>query len=483
MSDINKQKYRSAGKIITKATWFILVSAMTVIGVLAYYVVQFEGIYQKEIHTLQSIDSFQKNINIAINGVYETIDNGKESRLGLDPVYDIDLSIIKESYVELEGFYAEELNAEKMDSDSIQFFFSVLNKYHSNVEGISILANDKNGGLIDNQTIFKSQLRKSLHEITLILSRLRDVSSNRLLFISDKIYWVSLIQVLFFMLLAVYGYVRVIIPFKIVFRETRRLTNKYKGERDESIIKMELAISKENEIEGNWKIKQAEVLKLQKSLEESIQQISRLSKERSFIYLNTATELEGYLKVVNKQKEIIENQTDIKENENWSTLKGSIAQLNSLVGDNFNKAKQSINSDLDSEVYLSQLISEIVLSTSSSDETNFEQVADMPSIKTNVNSLKAALKPYFNMISKYDGTNRINVSAFESGSVCEFKFVGLSTNCIEKIEEINKKEAVDLEFNEFKVYMAKRAINRRGGKVWGQQDVANKGVFCIRWVL
>ena len=169
-----------------------------------------------------------------------------------------------------------------------------------------------------------------------------------------------MIQALLFVFLAIYGYVRVIIPFIVVFKETKRIYR----EMDSDVERAELSEKKSNSLriksEKELLIKKAEVVKLKDSLDESIHQISRLSSERSFIYLNSATDLTGYLNVINKQKEILENQTKISEQDSWTPLTGAISQLNSLVGDYFRKSKESVNRRSDSEVYLSQLILSLI---------------------------------------------------------------------------------------------------------------------------
>ncbi len=483
MSKTSLQKFRATGIIISRATWFILIYAITVVGILLFFTIQLDKVSEYEIETLENIDVYHKTMLEAVNGIYEIIDNDPETRTAFGEPVIIELAVLNRDYKRFIAGFPSVSSLDKNGPDSLFYSLVEVKKYHSNIEGIGILAMDNNGGLIDNQDIFKTQLRNSLSGLTNALSQIRTQSSGRLEERNMHVYWMTIFQIVSFVFLSIYGYFRVINPFKRVFRETRRLSLEFKNRTQDGIKQIENSLKSEKESGIRLKIKQAEVLKLQDSLEESIQQIGRLSKERSFIYLNSATELEGYLKVVNLQKEILENQTNIHQNESWTTLNGAITQLNALVGDNFNKSKQSINSIGDSEVYLSQLISEIILSSSANDETKFEQVADMPSIKTDVSSLKGALRPYFEMISKYESSKKINVSAYESGAVCEFKFVGLSRDFIEKMEILDQKKSIDLGYNEFKIFMAKKSIINRGGKVWGQQDVVNKGVFCIRWVL
>jgi hypothetical protein len=260
------------------------------------------------------------------------------------------------------------------------------------------------------------------------------------------------------------------------------LLRKHEFEIKETQEQIISALDLQKEVDLKFKTKSAQVTKLQESLEESIHKISSLENEKSQIYLNAATDLEGYLKVMNLQKEIIENQTTISQNSSWRPLTSAVSQLNALVGDYFKKAKGGVNIQSHMEVYLSQLISEIILSNSTNGNSVFEQDSDMPTVRTDVDQLKNVLNPYFLLLSSINEEN-VKVTAFESGSVCEIKFSGLSDNAIKRLTDIEKRAIVDLDFEEFKIHMAKNCINERGGAVWAQEDAIKKGVLFLRWVL
>ncbi len=456
---------------------------MIFLTVIVYQAVKLDKINLHELQTLKVIDDYQFKTYETVNLIFEIIDDVKETRTGFDKPLETDLTELNMALENLESVYPAPVEEKMYTQDSLHFFLVDIRKYHANIIGVGNLVMEEQIGLIDNQSIFKSQLRKSLGEVKTAVDNLRSNSSQKLSESHLMGFWINMIQALLFVFLAIYGYVRVIIPFIVVFKETKRIYR----EMDSDVERAELSEKKSNSLriksEKELLIKKAEVVKLKDSLDESIHQISRLSSERSFIYLNSATDLTGYLNVINKQKEILENQTKISEQDSWTPLTGAISQLNSLVGDYFRKSKESVNRRSDSEVYLSQLISEIILSASGKEDSKFEQIEDMPSIKTEVSLLNNTLKPYFELMVQNENKGSIRVSAFESGSVCEFKFIGLTSGFNDLVESIYEKETRDMDFNEFKVHMAKSAIISRGGKVWGQEDVANKGVFCIRWVL
>jgi hypothetical protein len=285
------------------------------------------------------------------------------------------------------------------------------------------------------------------------------------------------------LVLVIMGYYLILNPLKKSFEKSKDLEETRRIEMVTSVKKVNTAVQMQKEAELKLKTKNSQVIKLQESLSESIKQINSLGKDKSLIYLNAASDLEGYLKVVNLQKEIIENQTNVSRNDSWRPLTSAISQLNSLVGDYFSKSRSEMNEQTHSEVYLSQLISEIILSISISGSSVFEQMADMPSFKTNVDLFKNVLQPYFDLISSVENVGSVKVSALESGNFCEIKFVGLSKKFVKEVVKIENLKMIEMSFIEFKIHMAKSTIIERGGKVWIQDDVVKKGVLSLRWAL
>jgi hypothetical protein len=368
-------------------------------------------------------------------------------------------------------------------SDSITSLIKDLGKYHANFNGIATLVLNSKKGVVENKAVFKSQLEgylfsfeESLVSLRILMTTSVNESSRFTLFLS------IMISMCIMMILAI-AYLKVIKPLKKSFDSSIEVLASNKKELEETKEQIITALNLKKESDLLLKTKNAQVIKLQESIEESIKQISQLGKDKSHIYLNTATDLEGYLKVINLQKEILENQTNISQNNSWRPLTSAFSQLNSMIGGYYKMAKDGFNSQVQTEVYLSQLISEIILSTKQNGSSKFEQVSDMPSIKTNALLLKNVVQPYFEFMACEDSSENIKVSAQESGSVCEIKFIGISKDFIEKLVEVENIQMVDMSFNEFKLHIAKNAIIERGGKVWTQDEVLNKGILCLRWVL
>ncbi|MGB1003787.1 MAG: hypothetical protein ACPGVC_06135 [Salibacteraceae bacterium] len=357
-----------------------------------------------------------------------------------------------------------------------------LKRNHANFINISELIAEGNKGVDENKVVFKTQLNALLHSYEIALADLRIVVNNEAQNSALEGLYLNFYLVFILLFLAIIVFFGILKPIKKSFTTSEAQFNAYNSELIERNKKEQDLLKAKNDIELKLKTKNAQVFKLQDSVEESITQIEALRRDKSLIYLNAASDLEGYLKVVKLQKEIIENQTNISQNSSWTPLSSAIAQLNSMVGDYFNRAKGGFKSELQSEVYLSQLISEIILSTSIADESIFEQVEDMPSIKTNVVLLKNVISPYFELVNTVKDKN-IKVSAYESGAICEIKLIGLSDSFLNALVEISKKDLVNMNFLEFKIHMAKNLIVERGGAVWVQDDAENKGVICLRWTL
>jgi len=242
-------------------------------------------------------------------------------------------------------------------------------------------------------------------------------------------------------------------------------------------------IDKESETQSLFKVKSAQVLKLQESLELAIAYSNKTLQDKNLIYFNVANDLSEYIKVMVLQQKIIKNQTSLERNENWVTLSNTISQLNSMAGNYFNTAKNGQNIQQHGEVYLTQLMSEILVSMKLSNNVVFEQVSDMPTIHTDISLLKRVLRPYFNLMADNSKDLTISYLAKVDNVFCEIKFLGLQPNFKIQLDKLEEKDLVNFSFEEFKVHMANKAIEERGGKYWIQDDVADKAVFSIYWPL
>lgn len=361
---------------------------------------------------------------------------------------------------------------------------------HGNIEKVNVtylgiidlvLNNEKE--VLDNREVIQSQLLSNTQLYMTQLRHIRNWSLDKNIELNKSIYiWLGISDLIYIALL-VFAYLFVIKPLRSNFEQFQLLITKWKSKVRKSESTMNLAINKEKESSLLLKTKVAQVIKLQESLKVAISTANQVKQDKNLVYFNAATDLGDYLKVLNRQKEILENQTNIAQQIGWSTLTSTIAQLNAMVGDYFNQSKLGQANKNQREVYLSQLISEILISTSGNEKVEFEQVADMPTVKTDVELLKRVLLPYFELISKVELMGKVKISVIEDGSTCEIKFMGLTNTFKEALVGVENKELADLDFDEYKIHMSKNTIEERGGKQWIQAMKKHNGVFIISWVL
>lgn len=466
---------------ISRTAWFIFLTVVVVSVGFVWF--SFDQVLDNKQSTeiINELNRFSKRVNLSGFKLNQILIKNQQIEEAEKQEVLSDLKLLDEYFDKLQ-LSLDGLSVDEASRPETEKLIQDLKKYHINIIGIAELVLDGNKGVTENQTVFKSQLRNDLHAYENILADLRNMALNEVYSSSNISPYINFYFAGFLFLLAGIGFLRILKPLQLSFKLSEESLKSHHFELNNSQSQVNSALELQKEFELKLKTKNAQVIKLQESLEESILKISALSNDKSLIYLNAATDLEGYLKVVNLQKEIIENQTNISQNTSWRPLTSAISQLNSMVGDYFKKSKNGVNTQMQSEVYLSQLIAEIILSSSTSDQSIFEQFTDMPLVKTNVEVLKNVMQPYFQLISSLNESN-ISVSAQESGAVCEIKWVGLSPNCIKRIVDIDKADLVNLDFAEFKIHMAKNTILERGGKIWTQSDVGKKGALFLRWVL
>jgi len=379
----------------------------------------------------------------------------------------------------IESEYLSEINKSNV-RDRIQEVHRVHNSYLGITE--LILNNDK--GVLENREVIQSQLESKTKSYISELRGLRNWSLEMNSSNSLSMYkWLGISNFVYLFLL-VSAYFLIIKPLRRSLHQIQLLVSKWKTRVRKSESAMNVAIGQEKESKLLLKTKIAQVMKLQESLKVAIHTANQVKQDKNLVYFNAATDLGDYLKVLNRQKEILENQTNIAQQIGWSTMTNTIAQLNAMVGDYFNQSKHGHTNKNQKEVYLSQLISEILISSSNNnDQVVFEQVADMPTVKTDVELLKRVLAPYFELISDVETSGSVKISIIEDGAICEIKFMGLTNKFKERLVKIENKELSDLNFEEYKIHMSKNTIEERGGKQWIQSMKAHNGVFIISWVL
>ena len=468
--------------VALKVTWFILIASLSFLGFSLYQQHQNYKLTQTQSQFMALIEAQQTRVIQLTVEINHSMDSDESA----SSVFKVDiterLADLKQQNKELVNpvfiVGITESEMEVLSNKDVK-----LGKIHNSFEGITNLVINRTKGVFENQQIIKSQLSKSSLAYLETLQKLEHWSLKQLVISNNSIYQLDWIFAGMYSLLALLGYLQVIRPLGKNFRNTEEVIIEWKEKIGKNEIKLLETVQKEKANSLILKTKIAQVQKLQESLELALNQASKAKQDKNLVYHNAATDLSGYINVMNLQKEIIENQTNMTNNENWSNLRGSISQLNSLVGDYFNRAKMGVSYQNQSEVYLSQLVSEILLSIPNKEKIEFEQVTDMPCIKTNVELLTRVLLPYFEMISSCQNNGKIMVSATENGEACEMKFIGLSPMFKQKWAKMEQKVVSDLDFDEFKIHMSGNTINERGGRQWLQFDQGETGVFTINWIM
>jgi hypothetical protein len=334
----------------------------------------------------------------------------------------------------------------------------------------------------ENQDVLQSQLNKEISGFKNALMELRNSHLYDTQNFSKTTKQVLIYSGVLFVLLVLFYNVVVVRSLETkkeaISDELISMQSELKGEHRKS----EEIVKKAKETETLLKVKTAQVKKLQESLELAIAYSTKTQQDKNLIYFNIASDLSNYCKVLNLQKKILENQTSLGVNENWMVLTNTISQIHSLAGDYFKQAKNHVLHKDNQEIYLAPFLSELILSLGHDNSVSFEQVADLPSIKTNTELLKRVLQPYMDLISHKTPKGVVSYSARVDGIYCEFKFFGLDMEFESALSSTFKKDLSDYTFDEFKIHMAEKVLMERGGKAWVQLD-SGKAVFTIYWPL
>lgn len=480
-TDSGKKQFRS-NKAALNITWFILIVAVSLLLISMIILNRNNHISKTNIR----LHSLIENQQIAITEITTQLSLAIESNgLGSLPFKTEVLEKLTATNTSVKEIHGPSIldGFDDTQKTELERLTLPLKNNINEFNGIVKLILDKKKGVSDNQQIIKNQLFDSQKAYFKTLSEIKKWSLEQLSESNNFIYQYQWLTTVAYLLLALLGYLKIIKPLGTSFKETTKLIEDWKTRVADNDQKLASVIQQEKTNALFLKTKIAQVQKLQESLEMALTNSNKAKQEKNLVYFNAATDISGFINVMNMQREIIENQTDLGKNNNWVILTGSISQLESLVGDYFNRAKIGFSHQNQSEIYLSQLLSEILLSMANNEGIVFEQVSDMPTIKTNATLFKRVIQPYFEMIANCKNNGKIKISAIENGVGCELKFIGLSPLFQEKWKEMEAKELVDLSFDEFKIHMSKNAINERGGSQWLQFDQGNTGVFHINWVL
>ena len=378
-----------------------------------------------------------------------------------------------------------ELNSKLFYSNPVQLaeIEKGLNKSQTDLFSLVEIVSKKRAEAYENKRLLNSRSQKLATDYHGYISEIQSASIQNSSKFHDRTFYVHIISLGLLLLIAALGH---FLLFRPVETANKKLTQKVWSEQSEShgfetkVKEVQLETTKAKSL---LKVKTAQVLKLQESLELAIAYSNKTQQDKGLIYFNLANDLSEYIKVMVLQQKIIENQTSMEGNENWVTLTNTVSQLNSMSGNYFNLAKNGQNLKTHGEVYLTQLLSEILVSMKLYNGVSFEQISDLPTINTDIELLKRVLKPYFKLMMLNTSNTVIKYSGRLDSSFCEIKFFGLQPAFEKELTELEQKDIADFSFEEFKVHMANKTIVERGGKYWMQQDLPDKGVFTIYWSL
>tara|TARA_R110002050_G_scaffold221441_1_gene357285 strand:+ start:68510 stop:69943 length:1434 start_codon:yes stop_codon:yes gene_type:complete len=464
-----------------RVAWFILFASLTILGFSLYIVWQNQ---QRSVANYQLIELVEKGrdqVNLLTHQLSSTLNKKTNNSVLEKEEMETSFKALGEMVArivtkEISGLTLIE-KTEK-DNESRQ-----LEKAHAQLKGIFSLIVKHDKGVKENKDLINERL---ISVNTIYLEALQNMET--LFFVETNssesfMFHSQLVITLLYIILAIISFYFIILPLRRVFDNMENEFLAMQNSAMESTNKVMIAEKSQKESDLLLKTKSAQVLKLQDTLQTAIEQSLQTKRDKNMVYHNAAMDIDGYLKVVNRQREILENHTSISGEESWKILSNTISQLNSLVGDYFNRSKLGESTQVVKEVYLSPLMSEILLSLPAQSKVSFEQAGDMPSVKTNAELLKRVLTPFFELISTLDFKGKVRVMVNESESKCEIRFMEIPAGFQKSLEEVEVKQLARLSFNEFKIHMAQKIIEERGGNSWFQLDAKKTGVFYINWVL
>lgn len=378
-------------------------------------------------------------------------------------------------------FYLKHLS--KSEKEDYQSLLKNISKSITDLNGISTLILSQKKGVFENKEIISGQLKTNKHNVLESLNTLNSWMIDKSFRNSTTLIWTVLVTSILSIILVGIAYFKVIIPFKQNIQINIELAKVWASKIKDNQSQANQSELKRKESELFLKTKSAQVIKLQQSLEEIIHQYDLTNNSKKQIYYEVAAELEQLTVLLNTHFQIIDNQTDVSSHENWAILLGNLEELNNLISKLFNSAQTGGQIAPKQEVYLTPLISEVIISTPTKGNGILKQIQDLPTILTDELALKRVLLVFIKFISINCENDTIQISAVEKMNSCEIKFVGLPISFKKKWDLNSSQEGEDLDLMPFKLTHAINSINNRGGKVWTQFDLGENGVLIISWVL
>jgi len=371
------------------------------------------------------------------------------------------------------------------DEDQILYQYSLqeITKSFNELSGISNLIISQKKGVFENKDIIINQLKTNEFNCLNSLSTLQ-------IWVIDNTQkkTIALIKLIIIVAILILGliiliYFWVFKPIRTDLRIIKGLALEWNKQIEISQESSNQSKLKKEQSELVLKTKKAQVIKLQQSLEEAIYRTEETNNRKKQIYYDIASELEQHTSFLETQFQIIENQTDVANHENWVQLSSNLDNLNSLVSKFYDSAQTGGIITPKQEVYLTPLISEVIISNTINGNVSFKQLEDLPSVFTDEIELKRVLLPFFEFISICGDIKTVQISAVEKKGFCEFKFIGLPKSFKDLWESKVIEAGNQTNLSSFKLRYAINSIANRGGKTWVQFDIGSKGILIISWVL
>ena len=478
--DIKIQERKNAFAL--KVGWFLLVTASVSLIFTTLFAYNFNQRISVNKEIVNTLNTNRVELQTVITTVEEIISNDKAIPLAnKTKILDV-FSKINTSQTDLKK---EHFGKHLSESDQViyQDLLKEISKSFADLTGISNLIISQKKGIFENKDIITDQLKANKHHYRVSLNSLNSWLMDNSFTKTTTLIWAVFLISIFFLLLVVLTYSQVIIPFKQNILINNVIAKEWSVKIDSSQRQSNQSELKRKESELILKTKNAQVIKLQQSLEESMLQteVTKISKKQ--IYYDIASELEQHASFLTAHFQVIENQTDVSSHENWLQLSSNLDRLNHLVSKFYDSAQEGTTITSKQEVYLTPLLSEVIISNTTNGSVSFKQLEDLPTILTDEIELKRILLPFIEFISTHCENKTVQISVIEKKNTCEFKFVGLPISFKKSWDTNILLEEKILSRSVFKLQHAIKSINDRGGKTWGQFDIGDTGILTISWVL
>ena len=478
--DINIQKKKNESTLRFGRLLLILVSFAIIIS--SFFTFRFNQVIQANKKILITLSENTEELHYIINTIQDVIYKDEATPELKKQEILKGFSLIEESHQKLN----EPAIIKHIKDSDLEFYLKSLqtiSKNYSELIGISKLILSQKKGVFDNKEIITTQLTTNKRKYISSLESLNKWTSDTLINQATNLVYIILIISILFITLILLAYFLLINPIKKSLIYNHSMSKKWFSEIESNKLLVKQSDAARLESDLFLKTKQAQVIKLQQSLEEAIHRAEMTNNSKKQIYYEIASELEQQNSFLTTHFKIIENQSDVSSHENWTQLSHNLERLSNLVSKYYETAQEAGALTPKQEVYLTPLISEIIISKTTNGNVAFKQLEDLPTILTDEIALKRNLLPFFEFISSCTDIKTVQISAIQKKNICEFKFVGLPQSFKKLWDSKVKQDDKTPTRSTFKLQYAISSISNRGGKTWTQFDIGKNGMLIISWVL